>query len=277
MPTEVGTITAVYHAVADEELHAALLSLSEQTRQPDQCVVVADGLLPAGLEAVLEDFRCRIPLTIVRLPGHSGSGPAKQAGLLASTCRYVAIADADDISLPDRLRTQHELLERGFDLVGSAMEEFEGKTGQVLGIRMFPTGHDEIVAKLQHLNPLNHPSVMMSRQVALRVGGYADLPLLEDYDLWARMVADGARLANSTEPLVRFRGGESALARRRSPIALRSEWTLQRNLVDYGIVSRPRAGWNFLARTAFRVLPRRLIARVYSRMFLTDDPGRDGQ
>jgi glycosyltransferase involved in cell wall biosynthesis len=266
---EVATLTAVYDAVEPEELRAALASLASQTRRPDQCVVVADGPLPSGLERVLDEFSRLLPLRVVRLERHSGSGPAKQAGLVASTSRYVAIADADDISRPERLAVQLALLGRGYDLVGSSMEEFDGASGRVLGIRRFPADHEHIVVKLRRINPLNHPSVMMSRARALAAGGYTDLPYLEDYDLWARMVAGGARLANAPDALVRFRGGEPALARRRSHIATRSEWTLQRNLISYGIVSRRGAAWNLITRSAFRVLPRGLIRRAYARLFLT--------
>ena len=42
---------------------------------------------------------------------------------------------------------------------------------------------------------------------------------------------------------------------------------MQRNLVDYGLVSRPRAVFNLAARNAYRALPMGLTKRVYSRLF----------
>jgi hypothetical protein len=120
------------------------------------------------------------------------------------------------------------------------------------------------------VNPFNHPTVCVRRDVALTSGGYADLPYLEDYDLWARMVARGARVGNLAEPLVLFRGGAASLSRRRARGVARSEWRLQRNLVSYGLVSRPRGVWNWCARTAFRSLPRWVMRRAYRRLFLTD-------
>jgi glycosyltransferase involved in cell wall biosynthesis len=265
----VDTVTAVYAAVSPDHLAEALQSLVDQTLRPAQCVVVADGPLTPELDAVLARFATSLPLTVVRLGSHVGSGPAKQAGLEASTSAYVAIADADDISLPGRLEQQVGLLRRTHaDLVGAAMEEFDTDTGETWGVRAFPVSHDEIVRLLRRVNPLNHPTVCLRRSTALAVGGYADLPYLEDYDLWARMVSRGARVGNCAEPLVRFRGGSASLARRRATGVTGSEWRLQRRLVSYGIVSWPRAVWNFATRTAFRLLPRRLMRGAYRRLFL---------
>ena len=45
-------------------------------------------------------------------------------------------------------------------------------------------------------NPINNPTVVFRRQLALDVGGYADLRYMQDYDLFARMLAGGARAEN---------------------------------------------------------------------------------
>jgi hypothetical protein len=157
----------------------------------------------------------------------------------------------------------------GADLVGAAMEEFDAVSGAVLGIRAFPTGHMDVAALLRTTNPINHPTVCVRRSAVLEAGGYVDLPYLEDYDLWARMVARGAVVGNHPEVLVRFRGGFATLTRRRAKGVTTSEWQLQRNLVSYGIISRTRAMWNMACRTAFRLLPSWLMRMAYRRIFLS--------
>jgi hypothetical protein len=122
---------------------------------------------------------------------------------------------------------------------------------------------------VRRVNPFNHPTVCMRRSAALEAGGYGDLPYLEDYDLCARMVASGSRVGNVTEPLVRFRGGAAALGRRRATGVTRSEWRLQRNLIAYGLVGRPRALWNMTTRSAYRSLPDWLMRWAYRRLFLS--------
>lgn len=270
---QIDTVTAVYHAVDPPHLDQALRSLADQTLRPTRCIVVADGPLTKDLEAVILRFTRILPLHVVRLPGHSGSGPAKQAGLEASDAPYVAIADADDISLPVRLEYQSRLMqESNADLLGAAMEEFDAESGEVLGIRTFPTSHEEVAALMQKVNPINHPTVCVRRETALHAGGYLDLPYLEDYDLCARMLAMGATAANHPQPLVRFRGGAASLARRRARGVTASEWRLQQNLVCYGLITWPRAVWNMVVRTGFRCLPGWLMRRMYQRIFLSAAP-----
>ncbi len=64
-------------------------------------------------------------------------------------------------------------------------------------------------------SPFNHPSVVYRRSAVESAGGYEDLPLMEDYWLFARMIAAGARAQNVEEPLVRYRVGAGCSPRRR--------------------------------------------------------------
>ena len=63
-------------------------------------------------------------------------------------------------------------------------------------------------------DPFNHPTVVYRRQAVQAAGGYQDLALMEDYLLFARMLAAGAEPANVAEPLVYYRIGAGAYARR---------------------------------------------------------------
>ena len=46
-----------------------------------------------------------------------------------------------------------------------------------------------------------------------------------------------------------------------------AERQMQRNLVAYGLVSRPRAVLNLVIRTAYRLLPTGLLTAAYARLF----------
>src|SRR5690606_10954749 len=81
-------------------------------------------------------------------------------------------------------------------------------------LRQRPTTHEEIVRYLPRHSPFHHPTVVMRREDALAVGGYRDLPLLEDYWLWERMMLGGARMANDPAVLVDYRVDEALFARR---------------------------------------------------------------
>ena len=266
----VGVVMAVYAGANPGHLEEALASLTEQTLFPADVVLVEDGPLTGKLHDVVESFEgTQLPLRRVALDRRSGSGPAKQRGLEEVRAELVAIADADDISLPTRLELQATVMEeQAVDVLGAAVEEIDAQTRQILGVRRFPEGDAEIRNRMRLVNPLNHPTVMLRRSVALRAGGYANLPLLEDYHLWARIAGSGAVLGNCPEVLVQFRGGKSMLRRRRSAQALAAEWELQRTLRREGIISAWAMPINWFVRNAFRLLPSSLLGLAYRRLFL---------
>jgi glycosyltransferase involved in cell wall biosynthesis len=270
----VATITAVYAAVDPVHLHEALSALRLQTLAPREVLVVADGALTDQLESVISEMSEELPLTVLRLPHQSGSGPARQAALEAASAEWVAVVDADDISLPERLERQVAAVGAlGLELVGSAVEEFDADDHTVLGVRRFASEHDALRAELRTRNPFNHPSVLMRRERALEVGGYRHLPHLEDYDLCARFAAAGARVGNLDEVLVRFRGGRPSQHRRRIGGWFAAEVELQRNLHRYGLIPRWQVPTNLVVRAAYRLLPTDLRHRAYARVFLA--PARD--
>ena len=71
----------------------------------------------------------------------------------------------------------------------------------------------------------------------------------------ARMIEGGARPANLAEPLVRYRVGAGAYARRGGTGLLRSELALQRRFRDLGITTRSQYARNVLVRGGYRLVP----------------------
>ena len=116
-------------------------------------------------------------------------------------------------------------------------------------------------------SPVNNPSVMLRTRAVKEVGGYKDVHFMEDYDLYARLIADGWQVRNLPESLTDFQVTDAQFARRTGREMLAAEAKMQRNLVSYGLISRPRAAFNLAARTAYRALPTGLLRRVYAALF----------
>ena len=100
----------------------------------------------------------------------------------------------------------------------------------------------------------------------LRAGGYQALPLMEDYLLFARMLATGAEPANVAEPLVYYRVGAGAYARRGGFALLRSEVALQRAFRAQGLTTRREYVRNLVVRGGYRLVPTRLRRLAYRRL-----------
>jgi GT2 family glycosyltransferase len=247
---------------------AFVSTVDAQTRRPAQVVLVQDGPVPAPLAAEIRHLveTSPVPVTHVDMPRNLGLGPALDAGLRASDHEIVARMDADDVSAPDRFEKQLPLIEAGADIVGSGLWEFGESTGDIVGRRTPPTDPDEIRRVIRFRDPFNHPTVVYRRGAVLAAGGYADMALMEDYLLFTRMVVAGAVPANLAEPLVNYRVGDGAYARRGGLTLLRSELGLQSRLRELGLISRRQYVRNVAIRGGYRLVPEGVRKVAYRRL-----------
>jgi glycosyltransferase involved in cell wall biosynthesis len=243
-------------------------SVDAQTRRPDQVVVVRDGPVDRALAACLDALvgTSPVPVDVVAIARNVGLGPALDAGLEACRHDVVARMDADDISLPHRFAVQLPIMESGVDLMGAGLLEFGAHADDVVGRRTPPVDADAIRARARFADPFNHPTVVYRRAAVRAAGGYTDFPLMEDYLLWVRMIVAGARVANVAEPLVKYRVGDGAYARRGGLAQLRAELALQRRFRALGFTTRAQCARNLLVRGGYRLVPERVRRRAYRRL-----------
>lgn len=249
-------------------LEAAYRSVvHEQTRPPDDVVLVQDGPVSDRLAATIKTLVEHSPVKARLLPldVNVGLGPALDAGMAACAHDIVARMDADDIALPRRFELQVPVVENGADLVGSALLEFGTAPDDIVGRRVPPIDPAEIIRYSRFHQPFNHPTIVYRKSLVQAVGGYSSLPLLEDYLLFAKMIQHGARVANLAEPLVLYRVGAGAYARRGGVTLLKSEWALQRRLHALGFTSKAQFARNIVVRGTYRLIPEGLRRLAYRR------------
>jgi glycosyltransferase involved in cell wall biosynthesis len=250
-------LVAVYDGDRPDYLRRAFRSaVDEQTVRPDQVVIVRDGPVRAELAGCLEELRAAspVPVTLVPLPRNGGLGPALDRGMAASWFDVIARMDADDVAVPHRFEVQLPLIQDA-DIVGSGLLEFVGDTDHVVGQRVPPTGAEHIRRYARMHDPFNHPTVVYRRSAVLAAGGYGDIPLMEDYSLFARMLDNGARAVNVPDPLVFYRVGATSFKRRGGTGLLRSELRLQRQFRQNGFTSPVQYARNVIVRGGYRLIP----------------------
>jgi glycosyltransferase involved in cell wall biosynthesis len=237
-------------------LQAFCSAVDEQTLRPAQVVIVRDGPVREELAACLADLHrtSPVPVTVVQLESNRGLGPALDAGMAASHFDVIARMDADDVALPHRFEVQIPLIAEA-DIVGAGLLEFVGEIGNVVGQRVPPTDPVQIQRYARMHDPFNHPTVVYRRQAVQAAGGYGDLPLMEDYALFARMLQNGARAVNVAEPLVYYRVGATAFKRRGGTDLLRSELRLQREFRRQKFTTPAEYARNVMVRGGYRLIP----------------------
>ncbi|KQM84157.1 glycosyltransferase [Agromyces sp. Leaf222] len=242
-------------------------SVAQQTRKPAQVVLVQDGPVDEELATAIETVvaASAVPVVHHRIEQNVGLTRALTEGLALSEHDIVARMDADDISLPERFAKQVPLVEAGLDLVGTGMFEFLDDDGSIVGKRVPRTDAADIAAYSRFHDPFSHPTVVYRRSAVDRVGGYQPMGLMEDYWLFARMIADGAAIGNVPEPLVMYRVGAGAYARRGGRAQWRSELALQRALRDIRFTTRGQYLRNVSVRGLYRFVPESVRKVAYRR------------
>ncbi len=135
--------------------------------------------------------------------------------LAESQALLVARMDADDICKPDRFSKQMAFLASHPDhgVLGTWTEDMDenGNSFHLTGSD-HPTTNEEFQRVVGERSALCHPSVIMSRELALDVGGYhAAYRHCEDYDLWLRL-ANRTKICSLPERLIRYRHSPSQVS-----------------------------------------------------------------
>ncbi|RHH02551.1 glycosyltransferase [Collinsella sp. AM20-15AC] len=269
---EYSVLMSVYKNDKAEYLNAAIDSMAGQTHTPHDYVIVCDGPLTPELDACLVDWGKRLgsALKVVRLKENHGLGYALNAGLSECRCNIVARMDADDISRRERCEVLlSKMVSERLDLVGGAIEEFDREPGDMGAVRMPPLSKKNIDTWLKERNPFNHVSVVFDRHMVDLVGGYEPFPWMEDYWLWARMIAKGCQCANVPDIVADVRTGEGMYARRSNMSYLKSQVRFFSELRKLGLVGRTGQVKAVAERAVATLLPTGLVKLMYNKLLRT--------
>lgn len=187
-----------------DAIEEAIQSILDQTLDSWELIVVDDKSTDGTADFV--ESRFRDPrIRLIRMERNSGSGTCRNRAIEVSRGEFIAVMDADDVSLPERLRLQAGRLQEVPDLgvVSAQVLEFGTWGGPILG--SWPTDSSEIAAR-QSANkmPVPHPAAMFRRSVLTWAGGYdISCRRAQDYSLFLNL--SEVRLETLDEPLVCYR------------------------------------------------------------------------
>jgi len=118
-----------------------------------------------------------------------GLANALNFGICQVRGKYIARMDADDISLPSRLKTQYDFLENhpNIVLVGCDSKLIDA-SGNVLKQKFkFYQDNYSIRRMLPIRNTILHPAIMVRTELMLAMGGYKYGNMSEDHELFIRI------------------------------------------------------------------------------------------
>ena len=187
-------------------LSEAIESVLSQSFRDFEFVIVDFGSVDKSKDIISSYASKDSRISLSEIP-KCGLAAARNAACFLAKGRYIAIQDADDISLPDRLMAEVDFMEKHPEvgLVGSAIQRIAPDGKYLATVNDYPTEDQDIRLKLKEWNTFWQPTVLMLREAFLRVGGYCEvLPPSEDYDLWLR-ISEHYKCANLKQILVNYR------------------------------------------------------------------------
>lgn len=263
----ISVLMSVYHSEKADYLNLSLKSVwTDQTRKPDQIVLVEDGVLGKDLLQTIAEWKGILKDKLVVIVNEKNLGLTKSLnkGIQFCTSELIARMDSDDISVPDRFEKEVNFLMNHPDImvVGGDIQEFNSNN-EYLSVRKHPRTNEEILHSIYKANPLAHSTVMIRRELFDKGILYDEqYRKNQDLNLWFRTLKAGYKIANLDDILLYFRRDDEMFRRRSRKSAFLEFRIYMKGIYSlYGLV-------NYyyiypITRLCFRLMPNKLMKKVY--------------
>ena len=198
--TLVSVVMSVYNA--EKYLNEAIESILKQTFEDFEFIIINDGSTDSSLKIIKSYKDDRI---VVIDQENKGLARALNNGIKQSKSDYILRMDADDISLPERIKKQYSFLKKNPDYiaVGSNAIIIDAM-GNYVHTSHQCTSDTKAKEKLP-VTPFMHSSVMFKKKPFIMAGEYCeDMIKAQDTVLFNRMAKYG-KFLNIDDVLIKYR------------------------------------------------------------------------
>lgn len=239
-----------------------LNSIYSNTIKPNDLIVLVDGFINDDFKNKIKREQERYNFKIL-WSEKIGLAKILNKGINEVKTTWIARMDGDDICTLDRFEKSLEFINQGFDLFGGQIMEKE-KYSQNLYLKKVPLESKEIKKMLKFRNPFNHMTVFYKTSLAIKVGGYPNLHLKEDYAFWCLLARMNIKIGNMKDIVVKA-NSDGLYSRRGGLEYLKSEFELQKLLIKFGFTNYLIATLVLLMRCSVYVLPSYLKKIIFKR------------
>ncbi|MCQ6265563.1 glycosyltransferase [Fictibacillus sp. WQ 8-8] len=236
----VSVVMAVYNA--EDYVEEAIKSILNQTYDQIELIIVNDASIDRSYE-ILESIKDQ-KVKVIHLDKNQGAAHCLNIGIKQASGSWIAIQDADDLSLPNRIEEQVKYVTNhaGIAAVGSFIHCIHGK--ELISNELLLMEEEGYNASSEHLKEhrffscfMCHGSVMFSKSVFDKLGGYNPAyRIAYDYDLWMRML-EILPIHKLPKVLYEYRIHPDSLSRLKRQDTVNEVWlisskNIQKKLVD---------------------------------------------
>lgn len=193
---------------AESYIAQSIESVLNQTFTRLELIVIDDASQDDSLEIIKSFSRLDSRVKFISLTENMGAAFARNSAIQISKGSWIAMLDADDLFMPNKLEAQYEIIKNSRSdliLVGSGCYHIDSHGNNNKEFRYSK------YSKLLKFNLHNmlkfppHSSLVYSSSAIKEIGGFnSRFILAEDYDLWLRL-ADIGSFKCSDELLIKYR------------------------------------------------------------------------
>lgn len=186
----ISVILPVYNAA--QYLKYAVDSILDQTYEDFELILINDGSKDASKE-IINRYAEQDDRIITVHQKNIGLVATLNKGIGLAKGTYIARMDADDISLPRRLKEQVRLLEENpHAVLAASCFDIINEYNEFLKLGVVPGMGEDVKRSMRLYNPIAHGSVMFRKDAFLKTDGYSDkVGPTEDYNLWIELAELG--------------------------------------------------------------------------------------
>lgn len=210
-------------------------SVFQNTVTPKFMYIVIDGPINDQFKKkILQEKKINKYIKLMWLKKNVGEAKALNKIIPRIKSKWIVKLDGDDLSYKFRFEEQLKYMRKNYDLIGSHVDEIDKDTGKKY-IKNLPLNFRDIKKYARYRNPFNHMSVAFKKSIFLKIGGYPEVFLKEDYALWALFIKNNYKIINLKKSLVRVSYDLNYIKRRGGLRYIFAEIKLQKHLVHCNI------------------------------------------
>lgn len=207
----VSVFIPVYNS--EDYIKDALNSIVTQTYTNLEIIIVDDCSTDQSIEIInsFQDSRIRL----IRNEENKGIPYNRNLGLNESKGKYMAIMDADDIAMPNRIEEQVAFMEKhqDIDAIGTYYEMFGSKVSRTFKPKYISP--EEIKVQLLFFSQIGNPTAMVRLETIKKhqITYNPEYFVAQDYDMWVQISKVG-KLHILPDVLLKYRTGHSNITKK---------------------------------------------------------------
>jgi glycosyltransferase involved in cell wall biosynthesis len=209
---KISVVMALYNTPYNY-LKTTVESILNQTLNDFELIVIDDASSVEYRE-FFEQFNDE-RIKYFKLEQNGGPGKARNEGIKKASGEYIAIADSDDIYMPERFQVQADFLDKNLEISLISCSFKQSNNGKISSI---VENNEDIKIEMLFNSQLANPAVMFRRNIFTEKNLFypENINFAEDYQLWINAIFVGVKCANLKDVLMIYTRRSGQLSKEKS-------------------------------------------------------------